>query len=80
MSNRRGSVNARDHINALKQQYNLTLTYEDWVTGPAHAQVWTGVWNLQGVGEIGRASATSRVVAKEESAKAAVQWLHGTGH
>ncbi|PVG04426.1 hypothetical protein CPB86DRAFT_778702 [Serendipita vermifera] len=74
------SMNARDYINVLKQHYNLKLTYEDWVTGPGHAQLWTGLWKLEDVGEIGRASATSRIAAKEESARVAVSWLSNSGH
>jgi hypothetical protein len=80
MLTRRQSVNARDYINVLKQHYNLNLTYEDWVTGPSHAQLWTGTWKLQDVGEIGRASATSRTVAREDAAKFAVHWLNNSGH
>lgn len=74
------SNGARDRLNNIKQHYDLQLKYYDYVSGPEHNQVWTGVWILAGTAEIGRAIANSRSRAKEESAHLAVLWLINSGH
>lgn len=71
---------ARDDLNVIKQRHNLVICYSETVNGPQHSQVWFGWWSLQGVGDIGRANATSKAGAKEESARMAVEWLVQAGY
>lgn len=74
------NTNAREEINVIKQKYELRLIYRETVIGPPHAQVWLGVWLLYGTGEIGRATASTKIAAKEDSARLAVVWLIGSGY
>lgn len=73
------SMTARDKLNVLKQHHNLHVTYFLSVSGPEHAQIWTGLWRLDAV-EIGQAIATTKVGAREESARMAIQWLLQAGY
>jgi hypothetical protein len=72
-------MTARDKLNVLKQHHNLDIIYSSSVSGPEHAQIWTGSWKLDAV-EIGRAVSTTKVGAKEESARIAIQSLFQVGY
>lgn len=69
----------RETLNEIKQRHNLNLVYQDEVTGLSHAQVWLGTWRLNGGVVIGHASETSRVAAKEEASRLAIQYLNARG-
>ena len=71
----------RETLNEIKQRHELTLIYQDAVTGPSHSQVWLGSWMLVNTGRvIGSTSASSRTGAKEEAARLAVLWLNASGY
>ncbi|KAG8806699.1 hypothetical protein FRC18_005967 [Serendipita sp. 400] len=78
--NRPQSLSYRQLLQQRLQKYQWTAMYHVEMTGPQHDQRWSGSFWLGGT-KIGQSSFyTTKDAAKEDAAKASLNWLNTYGY